>query len=111
MGLFQAYQSHRGEVGIWPFLIIASPSSSFSVRSFSQDAAQPATDVAVHGFKRRGFAVLEVLKPSAQRSVEICADPLHAAALVSPGLHANRVFEPIHALLARPFHAAFKVVA
>ena len=34
MGLFQAFQSHGGEVGIWPFLMIASPSSSFSVLPF-----------------------------------------------------------------------------
>jgi len=29
MGLFQAYQSHCGEVSIWPFLMIVSLSLSF----------------------------------------------------------------------------------
>ena len=111
MGLFQAFQSHGGEVGIWPFLMIASRSSPSSVRPLSQDAAQSASDVAVHGFKRRDLAVFEVLKPSARRSVEVRADPLHAASLASAGLLANRVFEPIHALLARPFHAPLEVVA
>src|ERR1700677_3761434 len=102
MGLFQAFQSHGGEVSIWPSLMIASRPSSLSVRPPSQDAAQPSSDVAVHGFKRRGFAVFEVLKPPPQRSIEILADPLHAASLVSPGFHTNRILEPIHALLARP---------
>src|SRR5471030_1510135 len=111
MGLSEAEQSHGGEVGIWPFLMIASVSFSLPMHAPAQDASQPSSDVAVHGFKRRGFALFEVLKPSFQRSIEILADPFHAASLVSPGLLPNRILEPLHALLARPFHAAFEVVA
>ena len=91
--------------------MIVSVSFSFSVRPLSQDTAQSAPDVAIHGFKRFGFAVFEVFKPSSQRSIQILADPRHAASLAAPGLPSNRVFEPVHALLARPFHALLEVIA
>ena len=111
MGLFQAYQSHRGEVGIWPFLMVVSLSFSSPACSPSQDAAEPSSDVAIDRYECRGFAVFVVFKPASQASIEVLADHRHAASLIPPGLRPDRVFEALHALLARPFHASLEVVA
>ncbi len=92
-------------------MIIVSASSSFLALSFSQDAAQASPRVGIQRFKDIALAVLKVLKPSTQGSVQIFADSSHAAAIGAPGFVANAVFEFVHALVARPLHCPFKVVA
>ena len=69
MGLFQAHQSHGSEVGIGPFLMIAPLTFALAVRSSAQDAPQSSPDKAVHSRERCRFAMLEVFKPAAQRSI------------------------------------------
>ena len=111
MDLFQAYQSHCGEVGIWPFLMIVSLSFSSATCSPSQDATEPSSDVTIDRSERISFAVFVVFKPASQGSVEVLADRRHAPPLAPPGLRPDRVLEAVHALLARPFHASLEVVA
>src|SRR6516162_6987341 len=91
--------------------MIASASAPFLLVSLSQDAAQSAAHVGVDAPKDICFAVLEVPKPSSQGPAQILADRSHASTIRTPGLLANRLFEFVHAFLARPFHSALKMIA
>ncbi len=57
------------------------------------------------------MAVFEVLEPTSHRRSEAADDFVHALALRSTCSIADRVLELIHALLPRPFHGSFEVVA
>jgi hypothetical protein len=57
------------------------------------------------------MAVLEVLKPTPQRAVDVVDDHSETASLGAPGLPPQRVFELPPALLARPSLAPLEVIA
>src|SRR5208283_268559 len=57
------------------------------------------------------FTVFKVLKPSSKGPAQILTNRTQAPPICSPGLVTNRVFEFIHAFLARPFHSPLKMVA
>ena len=91
--------------------MITSSSAPLLLVSLSEDAAQSSAHVGVDVRKDICFTVLEVPKPSSQGPAQILADGSHASTFCTPGLLANRLFEFIHAFLARPFHSPFKMIA
>src|SRR6201995_3512157 len=55
--------------------------------------------------------MLEVPKPAFQCQIQIRADGFHTSSIAASSLAPYRLFEFIHALLARPFLSPFKMVA
>ena len=101
----------RGEVGIGPSLIIGSTSAPFLFPTLSKDAAQSSTRVGIDGPKDIRLTVFKVLKPSSKGPTQVLTNRAQAPPIGPPGLATNRVFEFIHAFLARPFHSPLKMIA
>jgi len=91
--------------------MIVSTSASVLAQALSQDAAQSSARVAIDRFKDVVFTVFKVLKPSSQTPVEILADRSHAPPFCASGFATNRLFEFVHAFLARPLSSPFKMIA
>ena len=91
--------------------MIYSCGPAFSFASAPEDTAQPPSYIAVYGLKDMWRTMLEILKPSLQREIQIHADGFHTSSIVASGLAPYRVFEFIQALFARPFLCPFEMVS
>src|SRR5271165_465907 len=91
--------------------MISPSSASFLFPTLAKDATQASTRVAIDGTKDIRFTVFKVLKPSSKGPAQILTNRVQAPPICPSGLVTNRVFEFIHAFLARPFHSPFKMVA
>src|SRR5438445_8749284 len=100
-----------GEVGIGPELVVAHSHPAFQTVAFAQDGSHSSAYPTVQVSERTFLAVLEITKPSAQGAIHLRNDLFQAFAIGPSGFLANGFFELFQTLLARPFHAALKVIA
>ena len=74
MGVVQAEEPMFGKEGIGPPDIVEAARDPGAPVLLAQDVAQPPTDPAVERCESRAVTVFEVLKPAAQRGVEVLDD-------------------------------------
>src|SRR5688572_33173288 len=111
VGFFQTEKPQLFKVGVRPLLMITATAPSLLALVLAQDAAQAHAHPTIDARKDVPMAVLEVFEPAPQRGVDALDDLRHASSLRPASFLANRLPELVQALLARPFHAPFKVVA
>src|SRR4029450_13024075 len=102
-GRHQRAQPMLGKERIWPAPMIAPATTALSPVPLPQNASKPRPNPLIQRWKRSLMAMLEVLKRSDQRAIDVFNDRLHAVAVCPPGLSAYRVLQLIQALPSRPF--------
>ena len=100
-----------GKVGVWPSLMVGSPSSAPTPAALAQDAAKPHPHPTVEAPECGPVAVLEVLIPAPQGPVDVRDDLPEAVAVGAAGLGPYRVLDLPQAPLAGPAIAPLEVVA
>src|SRR5260370_25640664 len=105
IGVSQAEKPMLGKEGMGPPAVVGAAGDARPAVLFARDIAQPPADPAVERCECRAMAVLEVLKPAAQRAVEIPDDLGQAVSRRALGLGPDRVLELLQALGAAPASA------
>src|SRR5215472_12382492 len=98
IGVVQGEKPMFGKEGIGPPDIVEAARDPGAPVLLAQDVAQPSTEPAVERGKSRAVTVFEVLKPAAQRWVEVLDDLGQAVPRRALGLSPDRVFEFLQAL-------------
>jgi hypothetical protein len=111
MGRCQVEQPLLGKVGIRPALMVRTPSFPTAASSLAEYTPQAHAYPAVEVRKSRAVAVLKILKPAPQRTVDIGNDHVQAAACRASCFRPYRVLELCQALSAREASMLHKPVA
>ena len=70
MGFFQAVQPLLGKEGVRPAEAVRATTDAAKAQPPAQDAPQASANPAIQRLERPAMAVLEVLKPAAQRPIQ-----------------------------------------
>ena len=98
------------KIGIGPAMMVRSAPWSRSTLPVAQDAAQSHAHPAIQCGERGLIAVLEILKPAHQGSIQIDEGGLKALPVRAPGLGSDGVWKFPLTLRARPFAALLEMV-
>jgi hypothetical protein len=108
MGLHKAKEPMFPKEIVGPALMIVSPANPFEARTPTQNTPKAAAHPLIHGGKGPFMAVLEILKPAAKDTVDVCDDDRQAVAVAAGSLGPEGVFDFPQALLAGPASAPSK---
>src|SRR5215510_10852441 len=104
-------QSLGREVLIGPALMILSTKShARSLLLLSKDRPQPSPYQAIHPLKGVRMSVLEVVKPSAKRRIEIGNNFRQTVPTPAPSPHPNAILHSLEALFANPAPPQLEVI-
>jgi hypothetical protein len=100
-----------GKESIWTAPMISPATTALLPVALPQKAPEPHPYPLVQRWKRSLMAMLEVLKPSDQRAIDVFDDRLQAVAVRTPGLSAYRILQLVQTLPPRPSQPSLEMVA
>lgn len=86
MGTLHGKQPALVEVGVGVALVIGSAAETVSIRAMPQDAAELHANLTIHYAEHARIAVLKVLKPAAERAIDVGNDREQAVAMGASSL-------------------------
>jgi len=111
MGIFKAKEPSGPKESVRPPIMVITPADPLPLETPSEDTPQAAPYPLIKARKSALIAMLEVLKPSPKRAVDIGNNALQRVSVGSPRLLTNGLFHLLQALCPWPTGAPFEMIS
>ena len=111
MSLDHGEETQLLEEGVWPALMIRTPSETAAVLTSAKDRPQSPSDPPVDGREGVGVTVLEVCEPAPEDRIDVPNDLVETVSVRSARLLSDGILELSQTLLARVASPLLEVIS